>query len=132
MQKTTPFLMFKGRAKEAIKRYQTCFAECRINHIDYFGNKHKAMAGCVKYAEITINGQDLILIDSPVEHAFGFTPSISFMVDFEQLDKLKKAYHQLSKDGEVMMPLNHYDFAEQYAWFNDSYGVSWQFRYGPK
>jgi len=132
MQTTTPFLMFKGGAKQAIERYQKCFLSTQLDHIDYYSQNHKNLAGQVKYAELTINGQKLIIIDSPVEHAFGFTPAISFMVEFDDVKNLIKAYHNLSKDGEILMPLGTHDFAEKYAWLNDSYGVSWQFKYNPK
>jgi predicted 3-demethylubiquinone-9 3-methyltransferase (glyoxalase superfamily) len=41
----------------------------------------------------------------------------------QEIDTL---YAELSKDGEIFMPLNAYPFSAKYAWIADRYGVSWQ------
>ena len=32
----------------------------------------------------------------------------------------------LSRDGQVLMPLDKYDFSRRFAWVQDRFGVSWQ------
>ena len=32
----------------------------------------------------------------------------------------------LGRDGEVLMPLDAYDFSPRFTWVNDRFGVSWQ------
>jgi predicted 3-demethylubiquinone-9 3-methyltransferase (glyoxalase superfamily) len=57
---------------------------------------------------------------------FKFNPSISFMVISESDNEINDLYQQLSKDGMVMMPLNKYDWSEQYAFVADRFGLAWQ------
>lgn len=84
------------------------------------------MSGKVQQAEISFAGQNLIVIDSPAVHAFGFTPSMSLFVNFEAVEALDLAFQRLSDGGEVMMPLDDYGFSRRFGWLADRFGVSWQ------
>jgi predicted 3-demethylubiquinone-9 3-methyltransferase (glyoxalase superfamily) len=77
-------------------------------------------------ASFTLSGQDFLCIDSPVKHAFTFTPSISLFVDCESADELDEAFRRLSAGGGVLMPINNYGFSKRFGWVNDRFGVSWQ------
>jgi predicted 3-demethylubiquinone-9 3-methyltransferase (glyoxalase superfamily) len=82
--------------------------------------------GSIEKAEYQIAGKRIICIDSPVNHAFNFTPSISLFVDRiseSQFDGLHKA---LSKDGFEPMPLGNFGFSRTFARVLDRFGVSWQ------
>ena len=35
----------------------------------------------------------------------------------------------LGEGGEVLMPLDAYDFAVRFTWLNDRFGLSWQLCY---
>ena len=128
MTTITPFLMFEGRAQQAMDLYQACFTDFTVIQCDRYPDDHSQLKGQIHFAIINIHGQQLALIDSPVKHAFQFTPSISLMVEFQESQPLKKAYEQLAHQGEILMPLDQYDFAQQYAWINDPFGVSWQLK----
>ena len=68
-------------------------------------------------------------IDSPIKHAFGFTPSISLFVECEDKTELDQAFAALSDGGAVLMPPGNYGFSVKFAWLNDRFGVSWQFNW---
>lgn len=65
-------------------------------------------------------------IDSPVKHAFTFTPSMSIFVECENDAELTRVFDQLAVGGKVMMPLNNYGFSTRFGWLADRFGVSWQ------
>lgn len=128
MTTLTPFLMFTGQASQAMDLYRRCFTEFAVLQCDEYPGDDPQLAGKIHYAVISIHGQQLAVIDSPVEHAFDFTPSLSLMVEFTEPESINKAYDLLTDGGEILMPLDRYDFASQYAWINDPFGVSWQLK----
>jgi predicted 3-demethylubiquinone-9 3-methyltransferase (glyoxalase superfamily) len=80
----------------------------------------------VKRADFTLAGHDMICIDSPVKHAFTFTPSVSIFIDCDDEAELERAYQALSTGGRALMPLGNYGFSKKFGWVNDRFGVSWQ------
>jgi predicted 3-demethylubiquinone-9 3-methyltransferase (glyoxalase superfamily) len=124
--KITPQLMFEGRAGEAMDFYRSLFGGSAIKQVEYYGEGERGVKGTVKRAIFTLCGQDLACIDSPVTHAFSFTPSISLFVDCESEDELETLYRRLSEGGAVLMPPNNYGFSARFGWVSDRFGVSWQ------
>lgn len=124
--KITPFLMFEGRAEEAMRFYVSLFADSHIDKIVRYGIGEAGAEGTVMRADFTLAGQPVICIDSPAKHAFTFTPSMSMFVDCADEDEIGTLFAELSRDGGVMMPLGDYGFSRKFAWVSDRYGVSWQ------
>jgi predicted 3-demethylubiquinone-9 3-methyltransferase (glyoxalase superfamily) len=71
-------------------------------------------------------GQVVRFFDSPVQHAFGFTPALSLYVTVETAEELDRIVDDLATGGEFLMPTGDYGFSPRFAWFNDEFGVSWQ------
>lgn len=82
------------------------------------------------YVRAVIARQELMLFDSPPVHAFTFTPAISLLIEAEtaEVDRLVAV---LGEGGQVLMPLDAYDFSPHYCWLNDRFGVSWQLMVKP-
>jgi predicted 3-demethylubiquinone-9 3-methyltransferase (glyoxalase superfamily) len=122
----TPFLMFEGCAEAAMSLYVSLFRGSRIKQIERYGPGELGGEGSVKRADLAVAGQDLICIDSPIKHAFTFTPSVSLFVECEDEAEFDAVFDQLSTDGSVLMPPDHYGFSTRFAWVNDRFGVSRQ------
>jgi predicted 3-demethylubiquinone-9 3-methyltransferase (glyoxalase superfamily) len=122
----TTFLMFAGRAEEAMRFYAEIFPDSQIERIEYYGADEPGLAGTVKRGRFHIGGQTLMCIDSPVEHAFTFTPAVSLFVDCESTEGLDRLCARLSEGGSILMPLAEYPFSRRFVWLNDRFGVSWQ------
>ncbi len=116
----TPQLMFQGDAEAAMLLYTSLFADSHIDEV-----RHRA-SGEVERARFTVAGQALACIDSPVEHAFGFTPALSLFVECSDLSELEFAFAALAEGGKVLMPLGDYGFSQRFGWIDDRFGVSWQ------
>ena len=121
-----PFLMFTGRAEEAIEYYKTVFPDLKVESVNKYKAGEAGKEGTIQLAYIEIAGQKVMCTDSPPVHDFTFTPSFSFFVECESLDALKERFGKLSEGGKVMMPINNYGFSEQFGWCSDKFGVSWQ------
>ncbi len=128
--KITPFLMFVGRAEEAMRFYVSLFEGSEVLSIQRYGPNESGAEGSVMHATFSLAGQPFMCIDSSVEHPFTFTPSISLYVTCESVEEVDRLFARLSEGGQVMMPLDAYPFAERFAWVADRFGVSWQLSFG--
>lgn len=118
----TPFLMFQGgTARAAVELYTSAIPDAHVVALV----PADAQPGLLTRSRIRIQGQDIDVLDSPVDHAFGFTPALSLFleVDAAEFDAVCAA---LSAGGSVLMEPGAYPFAQRYAWFDDRFGVSWQ------
>jgi predicted 3-demethylubiquinone-9 3-methyltransferase (glyoxalase superfamily) len=122
----TTFLMFEGRAEEAMTFYASLFDGAEIASIELYGGGEEGAEGTVKRATLRLPGQTLIFFDSPVEHAFGFTPAISLFVDCGSEREVDELFASLAEGGAVLMGLDAYPFSKRFGWVNDRFGVSWQ------
>ncbi|MDB5388571.1 MAG: 3-demethylubiquinone-9 3-methyltransferase [Planctomycetaceae bacterium] len=124
--KVTPFLMFEGKAEEAMRFYVSLFKDAQIDQVVRYGAGEAGTEGTVMRADFTLAGQSVICIDSPVKHGFTFMPSISMFVDCTDEEEVGTLSNRLAEGGSVMMPLGDYGFSRKFAWVSDRYGVSWQ------
>ena len=121
-----PFLMFEGKAEEAMQFYVSLLPDSKIIDISRYGAAGPGPEGTVMKATFTVAGQTVHCIDSPVKHAFSFTPAFSLFVDCESEQQLRDLVTALGDGGTELMPLGNYGFSRQFAWLNDRFGVSWQ------
>ena len=122
----TPFLMFEGVAEEAANLYVSVFRDSGIRRIERYGPGEGGAEGSVKRCDFVVAGLPLRCFDSPMKHAFTFTPSVSLFVECESEAELDAAFARLSAGGAVMMPPGDYGFIAKFAWVGDRFGVSWQ------
>ncbi len=130
MQKVTTFLMFDGKAEEAMNFYTSLINGSKIESITRYGPNEAGAEGTVMHASFTLGGQEFMCIDSNVQHQFTFTPAISLYVNCETGAEIDRLFKKLSEGGQVLMPLQGYPFAEKFAWLADRFGVSWQLSLG--
>ncbi|MDD9892902.1 MAG: VOC family protein [Gammaproteobacteria bacterium] len=127
MTTAKPFLMFQdGVAQAARELYFSVVPDSGMVRVEKYTEDEPGPAGTIKTATFTLCGREFMCSDSPIEHAFSFTPSSSTFVEFESLDELERAFGLLADGGEVLMPLDNYGFSEKFGWVNDRFGVSWQ------
>jgi predicted 3-demethylubiquinone-9 3-methyltransferase (glyoxalase superfamily) len=126
MSKITTFLMFEGRAEEAMNFYTSIFERSEIVSISRYGANEAGAEGSVLQATFTLNGQEFMCIDSHVKHNFSFTPSISLYVTCQNEEEVDRVFEKLSQEGTVLMPLAPYPFSKKFGWTADKFGVTWQ------
>jgi predicted 3-demethylubiquinone-9 3-methyltransferase (glyoxalase superfamily) len=125
-----PFLMFDGRAEEALRFYVSLFPESRIVELARYGKGAQGAEGSISRGQFTIAGQTIMCTDSVVTHAFTFTPAISLFVQCTSGARMQSLVERLGEGGKVIMPLDDYGFSRQFAWVSDRFGVSWQLNMG--
>lgn len=126
-QKITTFLMFQdGRAEEAVRFYISLFDNAGIVRMTTYGPEEPGPEGSVQHAIFTLAGQQYMAIDSFVQHAFTFTPSISLWVECDSEEEIDRLYGTLAEGGGELMALDDHGFSRKFGWVNDRFGVSWQ------
>lgn len=120
-----PFLMFDGDAQAAMDLYVSLFPDSRVIHADRYAEGESG-GGTIKVATFALCGREFMCSDSPVKHAFSFTPSNSIFVECESADELDRTFAILAEGGEILMPVDNYGFSQRFGWLNDRFGVSWQ------
>jgi predicted 3-demethylubiquinone-9 3-methyltransferase (glyoxalase superfamily) len=118
--KVLTHLMFQdGRALEAAEWYVSLVPGSSIERVIDNG-----AGGATAYFGLA--GRGFIAFDSPVKHAFDFTPSTSIFVRCDDEEQVRLLFDQIASDGEVKMPVGDYGFSSCFGWATDRYGVSWQ------
>ncbi|NEX94197.1 VOC family protein [Caulobacter sp. 17J65-9] len=125
MTQIRPFLMFEGRAEEAMSFYVAQFGG-RVVDIARYGPGQPGPEGTVMKATFEIAGLQVMCSDSFVKHAFTFTPSTSMFVDVDDEAQIERLAVAMAEGGGVLMPLGDYGFSKRFAWVSDRFGVSWQ------
>jgi predicted 3-demethylubiquinone-9 3-methyltransferase (glyoxalase superfamily) len=135
MQRIVPNLWFDHKAAEAAAFYTDVFPDARITETIHYPTDglpdfQKEFAGDVLYVEFEIRGYRFIAINAGPDVTVN--PSISFFVNFDPSSDpgarahLDAIWERLSEGGEVLMPLEEYDFSSHYGWVKDKYGITWQ------
>ena len=101
MIKVTPFLMFEGKAEEAMTLYCETIPGSSVVDVTRYGAGEDGPQGMLKLARVSIAGLEVTVYNSPVHHAFTFTPSVSLYVDCSSEQELNAIVEVLAKDGGV-------------------------------
>ncbi|MEU8973453.1 VOC family protein [Streptomyces monashensis] len=125
-QKITTFLMFEGHAEEAMTFYVSLFDDAEVVHLTRWGADGPGREGSVQQATFSLAGQQFMCIDSPAQHDFTFTPSMSLYVQCGDEAEIDRLFAALARGGAELMPLGQYGFSPKFGWVNDRFGVSWQ------
>ena len=71
-----PFLMFQGgHAEKAMNFYVSLFDDGEVFEVTRWQKGEQGAEGSIKLARFRAAGQSVLASDSPVKHAFDFTPS---------------------------------------------------------
>jgi predicted 3-demethylubiquinone-9 3-methyltransferase (glyoxalase superfamily) len=111
-----PCLWFDGNAKLAAEFYCSIFDNSRI------ASENPLVV------VILSSGQKFMCLNGGPE--FKPNPSISFYILCETINEIETAWNKLLNGGNVLMPLDKYDWSEKYGWVQDKFGISWQLAFG--
>jgi predicted 3-demethylubiquinone-9 3-methyltransferase (glyoxalase superfamily) len=116
-----PSLMFTGnnagRADEAIEHYLRAFpGSKRGNTTRYPKGMAPDKEGTLMFADFTLQGQWLAVMDSAHPHGFTFNEAVSLLVKCKDQKEIDAFWSKLSAVPE----------AEQCGWLKDKFGVVWQ------
>jgi predicted 3-demethylubiquinone-9 3-methyltransferase (glyoxalase superfamily) len=119
-QKINPLLMFTGKqagkAEEAINFYTSLFKKSEIINLVHYDEGQGEPEGNVVHAKFSLDGEEIMAMDSSRKHDFNFTPAVSLLVYCETQREVDYFWNKLTEGGKEV----------ECGWLEDKYGVSWQ------
>jgi len=111
-----PCLWFDSNARAAADLYCSAFANSTVT------------ADTPMVVTFELDGTKFMGLNGGAQ--FKPNAAISFYVTLESREVLERAWHLLIAGGSALMPLQAYEWSEQYGWVQDRFGVSWQLSLG--
>ena len=128
MQKIIPFLWYDNNAEEAVNFYTSVFDNSKILSVTRYNEDSAKATGQKADSAMTIGfqleGQNFTALNGGPH--FKLNQSTSFFVYCESDAKIENVFKKLSDGGQVIFPLDKYDWSSKYAWVIDKFGLSWQ------
>ena len=118
-----PFITLEGKAKQALDLYKAVFPSFDLISIQNHAEPHDEL---IMVATFSVEGQEVMISDSPISHEWEITPGISFFVELSSEKDLENYANSLSRNGKVMMPAGNYGFSKMFTWVEDEFGINWQ------
>jgi PhnB protein len=133
MQMTT-YLSFKGECEAAFKVYEQCFGGQLGAIFRYAGSPMADSVPAdwsdkVMHSSLTVGGQVLMggdVVPGRYEEPKGFSLSLQ-MKSTADADRI---FHELAKDGRVVMALEKTFWAERFGMVVDRFGIPWMINCG--
>jgi predicted 3-demethylubiquinone-9 3-methyltransferase (glyoxalase superfamily) len=114
-----PCLMFagaqQGRAEEAMRAYTGTFPGGRVEALERYA-AGEGPVGSVKHGRFVLAGQELVAMDSHVDHGVTFNEALSLQVRCRDQGELDRYWDGLSAGGQP----------GPCGWLKDRFGLSWQ------
>jgi predicted 3-demethylubiquinone-9 3-methyltransferase (glyoxalase superfamily) len=122
-ERLAPSLLFVGaqcgRAEEAMTFYTGLFPESGVELVArYEAGEGPDAAGTIKQAVFTLAGREFRVMESALDHRFGFTEAVSLQVRCDSQAEIDRLWAALSEGGDPA--------AQRCGWLKDRFGVSWQ------
>jgi PhnB protein len=128
MKQATPYLIFDGKAKEALEFYKNVF-NGEVFEIQTFGEANfptpPEADSRIMHAKFKKDELFLMISDNFPGQSVNVGNNISLTLEFESEDEIQNLYDLLSKDGSIFMELQDTFWGAKYAKVQDSFGVIW-------
>ncbi|MEH7085230.1 VOC family protein [Neobacillus drentensis] len=124
----TPYLMFDGKAKEALHYYRDVFGG-EISNLQTYGEADYPTPpeahDRIIHAQFKCGDLFLMVSDAFPGNSVVVGNNISLTLEFESEEEIQKIYDALSQNGQVFMELQDTFWGAKYAKVKDAYGVIW-------
>jgi PhnB protein len=123
-----PYLNFNGTCREAFEFYQKVFGgeiKAMITHEDVgIPGLDEQTKSLILHARLDLENHSLMASDVSQEPNATPVP-VQVSIHLESVEESERIYHELSQDGNIMMPMEKQDWAERFAFFSDRFGIPW-------
>lgn len=127
--KMNPYVSFKGDCEEAFRTYEKTLGG-RMGEIFRYGGSPMAgdvppdWADKVMHASIEIGAQ-VVMGGDVAPDRYESPRGVSLSLQIGNPEEAERVFHDLAKDGTVVMPLEKTFWAERFGVLVDRFGVPW-------
>ncbi len=128
MKTLVPYLFFRGNCEEAMNYYKECL-DGEITALQRFGDtempvdddhKQKIMHG-----ELKADGIHMMFSDGAPHKDITVGDNVQLNINLKSEEEQNRLFEQLSKGGEVTMPLEKTFWGARYGMLKDKFGIRW-------
>jgi PhnB protein len=132
--KVHPYLNLNGKCREAMTFYSQCLdADLTIMTIGdspMADNFPETAHDLIMHSTLVKDEEILIMAsDMQANTAFVQGTNISILVECSSEEEIKTLFERLSKDGQVVDPLEEKFWGDLYGMCRDKFGVEWSMNY---
>lgn len=128
----TPYLTMDGNAKEAIQFYEQAIG-AEILEIVTYGEMPEMpntftddLKNLVAHAKLQVGETELMFSDTPGGSPIQKGKQVTICITSNDVEKSKRIFEALRKDGQVNMPLEETSFSPAFGDVTDKFGVTFQ------
>jgi PhnB protein len=134
----TPYLSFAGNTREAFAFYEKALGASIQAMLSYADMPASAAPseGCgdagpptgdgIMHACLVLPGGAMLFAgDTPPSMPFEGLKGVMLALQYDTIDQALAAFHALSQDGQVTMPLAPTFWAKTFGMLTDRFGISW-------
>jgi PhnB protein len=135
MAQLNSYLTFNGNCREAMTFYKKCLGgELELQTIadsPLAKSLPQKMKKCILHA--TLKSDTIVIMGSDMaQESLIKGNTVSMMLTFDSEEEIRKAYTNLSKDGNATHPLEVTFFGALFGNLTDKFGHQWMFYYSLK
>lgn len=134
-QQVTPYLSFKGNAREALALYKEVFGG-EIVEIRTYGEADfptpPEAEQLIIHAKFKKDDLCLMISDVFPGQSYEIGNNISLVLEIDSETEIQKVYNQLRQKGNVIMELQDTFWGAKYGKVQDAFGVIWDLNYMKK
>jgi PhnB protein len=129
-----PYLSFDGQCEAAFKFYERCLGGQLGTIFRYAGTpladqvpadwNDKVMHGSLTVGEQVLMGADV------APNSYEAPKGFSLSIEIKSTTEAERIFHELGKDGTVVLPLEKTFWAARFGMLVDRFGIPWQINCG--
>lgn len=132
MQAITPYLIFNGNCREAMKFYEKCLGG-HLHMMQFSespeGNIPKGAENRIMHARITKGNAILMASDTMPGTPFQQGDNISITIQCDSAEEAEKLFAAISEKGQVKMPIQETFWAVRFGMLTDQFGIHWMINF---
>lgn len=135
MNQAIPYLMFDGKAKEALEFYREVF-QWEVSELQTYGEANYPTPpeadDFIMHAKLKKDRLLIMVSDSFPGQDVTAGNHISLVLEFGSEEEIQSIYNAIANKGTVLMELQDTFWGAKYAKVKDPFGVIWDLNYTKK
>ena len=125
------YLNFNGNAEQAIRLYERALG-AKVEALSRFSeapgmNPPPALKDKILHARLAVGPDVLMISDCPPDKSTSVGTQISLMMEFGDVEELRRKFDALSAGGQVTQPVQDMFWGATFGMLRDAFGICWMF-----
>jgi PhnB protein len=132
MQEITPYLIFNGNCREAMKFYEKCLGG-QLHMMQFSespeGKIPKEAENKIMHARLTKGTAILMASDNMPGMPFQQGDNVFITIKCESAEEAEKLFAAIGEKGQIKMPIQETFWAVRFGMLTDQFGINWMINF---